>query len=328
MKKKSNTIERRQSVIKTENVLLDDLYRISDKDGLDPLNSSISSIGLLAPLVVEKIGNEQYRLVTGFRRFECIKKLEIDLIPVLINEAVKNPLELFHLAINDNLAIRKFTPIEVSTIINKLEKDFSVDKQMIVTSFLPLLGFGKNPRIYELYKPIIELSAEWKHAIKNESVALETAFMMINVGAEDSQNFLELVLDLRLGKNRQKEFWGLLLDVARMRNISVFDLVQSKDLNNIVKDEKLTCSQKADRYKKFLWQNRYPKYSQVKQQFESLLSQAKLPQEITIHPPPFFEGEKYNMQLLFNSQKDLDKKIAAVKKAIENNIIDKITNLT
>lgn len=309
-------------------MVLDDLYSISDSQNTDQLSFSIASIGLLAPLVVEEIGNSKYRLVTGFRRFACFKKLIIDSFPALVCGAGKQPLELFYLGIMDNLAIRKFTPLEVSTIINKLEKNFAVDKETIISVFLPQLGFGKNPRIYELYKPITNLSAEWKAAIRNESATIETAFLMAHVNNLDSKVFLDLILNLRLGKNRQKEFWGLLLDVARIKGISVFDLLQLKDLSDIVTDEKLTPPQKADRFKEYLWQNRYPRYSQVKQQYENLLIQAKLPPDITIYPPAFFEGDKFNLQLLFNSQKDLDEKLAILNKTIKNNIIDKITTLT
>jgi hypothetical protein len=307
-------------------IITDDYFRITDVLENNSLAESIKSVGLLSPLIIQPLENDSYRLVTGFKRYACLRNLDIKTIPVVIENKVN--LELFKTAIFDNLAIRFFNPIEISTIINKLESQFAVEKSEIIKTWLPILGFGRNPKIYDLYKPLFLLNENWKQALRDETVALETAILVGDSSEENKNAFLELIQNLRLGKNKQREIWGLLVDVSRIRNQTLIELLETKEIVAILTNDKLTPHQKSDRLKAILWEKRYPRYSIVKSEFENLLAQAKLPPDMHLQPPAFFEGEKFQLNISFTSQQDLKTKSDLISNTIDNNLIDKMTSLT
>lgn len=312
--------------IQLDQIIDDDFYRVTDVLESKDLIESIKSVSLLSPLIVQPIDENSYRLVTGFRRMDCLKILDIKSVPVKIEKRMN--LDLFKTAIYDNLPIRSFNPVEVSTIIDKLESQFDVEKKEIIKFWLPMLGFGRNPKIFDLYKPLAFLSDGWKQALKDEAVALETIILVKDATEQDKNVFLELIQHLKLGKNRQREFWGLLADVSRKQNCTLPEFLATDRMTQILSNEKFTHSQKTERLKAFLWEKRYPRYSKVKNEFDSLLSQAMLPPDMNLQPPQFFEGEKYNLNISFTSQDDLKNKIELIARAIDNQIIDKMTKLS
>lgn len=312
--------------IQLSQIIDDDFFRVSDNLENASLTESIKSVGLLSPLAVQPLKDNLFRLVTGFKRLVCLKQLQVESVAVKIEN--QQNIDLFKTALYDNLSIRSFNPIEISTIINKLESQFDVEKTEIIKSWLPMLGFGRNPKIYDLYKPLVFLNDGWKQALKDESVALETAILVREAEEQDKNVFLELIQNLKLGKNRQREFWGLLADVSRMQNFSIAELLSTDEIVLLLSNEKFTHSQKTERLKSLLWEKRYPRYSKVKNEFECLLSQAKLPPDMHLQPPQFFEGEKYNLNISFTCQDDLKNKIELISRSIDNQIIDKMTKLS
>ncbi|NOY60944.1 MAG: hypothetical protein GXO75_18700 [Calditrichaeota bacterium] len=63
---------------------------------------------------------------------------------------------------------------------------------------------------------------------------------------------------------------------------------------------------------------RYPRYSEVKEKFEALLRQAKLPPDVRLQPPSYFEGEKFSLTMTFRTVDDLTEKL----RILERNNVD------
>lgn len=292
----------------------DQFYRYSGKSNLHPLIESIKKVGVVSPLVVEQTTNSMFRLVTGFRRFQCLLELKTDKFPALIADRKVTHDELLQVSLQENISVRSFNPVEISSIIHILENNLSHTKDEIVRNYLPILGHGRNPRIYELYKPLKSMPDAWQQAIIDEDVAVETAFELEREPQDVQLTFLELIKNLRLGRNRQREFWMLIKDIAKIQNQGIVQFLNSPGMKEIEQNEKLTFAQKAERYKSELWRLRYPRYSRVKAAFESLLREAKLPPDIHLQPPPYFEGEKFSLSMTFKTAEELAEKLKILER--------------
>ena len=305
----------------------DRFYRYSGERNLSPLLESIRKVGVVSPLIVEYKAKSVYRLVTGFRRLQCLLDLKLQKVPALVADNSLSEEELLQISLQENLSVRSLNPIEISSLIHLLENNFSQTKEGIVENYFPILGYGRNPRIYDLYKPLKKMPPAWQEAIIDENVAVETAVEVADAPRDVQLAFLNLIQSLRLGRNRQREFWLLIKDIARMQNREIVQFLNSQNLREITKSEKLTSAQKAERYKTELWRLRYPRYSEVKEKFEDLLRQAKLPPDVHLQPPSYFEGEKFSLTMTFRTTDDLAEKLKILEK---NNaeIFPKMIDLT
>ena len=196
----------------------DQFYRYSSEKNLSPLIESIRKVGVVSPLIVEYRAKSAYRLVTGFRRFQCLLNLNLQKFPALIADRAFSEEALLQISLQENLSVRSFNPVEISSLIHLLENSFSRTKDEIVKNYFPILGRGRNPRVYDLYKPLKNMPAAWQEAIIDEEVAVETAFEIAHEPQDVQLAFLDLIKSLRLGRNRQREFWMLIRDITRIQN--------------------------------------------------------------------------------------------------------------
>lgn len=305
----------------------DTTFAISSKKDIEALVISIGKIGLVNPLHLQKTKENRFRVVIGFRRLAAVKELGIETIPAFITSNGSKDRALFEQALLDNLSIRRFNSVELSVIIYKLENLFNVSKQEIIQKYFPLLGYGRNPKVYDLYVPLIRLDEAWQKAIIQDLVSIDIAVLMTHESEETRNAFLSIIHELRLGKNQQREFWALLSDVCRMQEIDLAKLLQKNVFATILQEEKLTATQKAERFKHELYKLRYPNYTATLQRFDALLKEAKLPPALSLRHPPFFEGEQFTVIFSFKNEKEFEDKVAALQKMQSDGIIKQLFDL-
>ena len=99
---------------------------ISGKE-LNELANSIKEKGFIQPIVVRKIGSDEYEVVAGERRYQAAKLLGLKELPTMIKQL--NEKEAFVLAIIENLQRKDLNPIEEANAFKHLidEFDFSLE---------------------------------------------------------------------------------------------------------------------------------------------------------------------------------------------------------
>ncbi len=305
----------------------DTTYRYSTTAPENALIASIKKIGLVNPIVVQPV-EKKYRIVTGFKRAAVLFTLGEKECPAFVSTESDVSFDLFMLAVQENLSVRFLNPIELAQILHKLSSIFFMDEETITKEVLPQLGYGRNPRVLQLYRGLQHLSEAWQNALIRDQVPIDFAHEMLRQSVETQDKMWQVISDFRLGKNRQREFFALLSDVAQIQNQSFVELAESEPITKIQCDEKLTPSQKTERLKAWLWEQRYPRYSQVKANFETMLRAARLPQNCFMQSPPYFEGDTYSAGFSFSSVAEFEDNMAALKRALENGTIKSILDLT
>jgi ParB family chromosome partitioning protein len=95
---------------------------VFDETALNELIASIKSIGILQPPVVRKVGESQYELVMGERRFRAAKAAGLTSIPVIIRQTPDN--ELLREALIENIHRSQLNPLEEGAAYAQLLSDF------------------------------------------------------------------------------------------------------------------------------------------------------------------------------------------------------------
>jgi len=95
---------------------------VFDETALTELIASIKSVGILQPPVVRKVGENQYELVMGERRFRAAKAAGLTSIPVIIRQTPDN--ELLREALIENIHRSQLNPLEEGAAYAQLLTDF------------------------------------------------------------------------------------------------------------------------------------------------------------------------------------------------------------
>ena len=95
---------------------------VFDENALNELIASIKSVGILQPPVVRKVGERQYELVMGERRYRAAKAAGLTSIPVIIRQTPDN--ELLREALIENIHRSQLNPLEEGAAYAQLLTDF------------------------------------------------------------------------------------------------------------------------------------------------------------------------------------------------------------
>jgi len=96
---------------------------VFDEDQLTELALSIKEVGLLQPPVVRAIGNGNYQLIMGERRFRAAKLAGLKSIPVIIRQTTDD--QLLREALIENIHRSQLNPLEEGAAYQQLLNDFS-----------------------------------------------------------------------------------------------------------------------------------------------------------------------------------------------------------
>lgn len=123
-----------------------------EKEALDSLAASITSVGLIHPPMVRPYGEDRYQLIAGERRFRACCLLGMKKIPVMIRDACH--LASAEAALVENIQRVDLNPMEVARALKKLMLQFEFKqeelakrvgkKRSTVANYLRLLTLPEN----------------------------------------------------------------------------------------------------------------------------------------------------------------------------------------
>ena len=100
---------------------------VFDEDKLAELADSIRSQGVVQPVVVRPVGDGEYELIAGERRWRAAQIAEIDEIPAVIRDV---PDEVsVAMALIENIQREDLNPLEEATALRRLIDDFQMTQQ-------------------------------------------------------------------------------------------------------------------------------------------------------------------------------------------------------
>ena len=107
-----------------------------DDEKIQELADSISTHGLLQPIIVKKDNSGKYKIVAGERRYRASKMAQLKEIPVIIKDFDEK--EVFEVALIENIQRDELTAIEEAEGYQKLVNDYGYTQSEIAS------GIGKS----------------------------------------------------------------------------------------------------------------------------------------------------------------------------------------
>lgn len=127
-----------------------------DMGALQELADSITAQGLLSPLIVRRITENQYEIVAGERRWRAAQLAKLHEIPVLIQNLSDQ--SALAIALIENIQREELSPIETALALQRLMHEFDLNHEQIAK----LVGKSRSSisnllRLLNLQTPVKEM---------------------------------------------------------------------------------------------------------------------------------------------------------------------------
>lgn len=100
-----------------------------DEEALEELAASITEVGLLQPVVVRKVGDGNYELVMGERRWRASQQAGLEYIPAIVRETPDT--DMLRDALLENLHRQQLDPLEEAAAYQQLLDDFGATHEQL-----------------------------------------------------------------------------------------------------------------------------------------------------------------------------------------------------
>lgn len=157
-----------------------------DPEKLQDLAQSIKENGLIQPIIISKINDQEYELIAGERRLEASKLAGLLEIPVVIREV--SPREKLVFAIIENVQREDLTALEEATAYQQLVDEFEFTHADISNIM------GKDRATISNSLRLLKLSDPVKDLLDKRLITAGHARAVLQVDEKKQLEFAELIV--------------------------------------------------------------------------------------------------------------------------------------
>lgn len=150
---------------------------------LNELADSIRQNGVLQPIIVRQITDEQYEIIAGERRWRACKKAGLRFIPVIVKEASDK--EVLHYAIIENIQRENLTPLEEAESYEKLRQDYGYTHEELAQVL------GKSRSYISNTLRLNSLDEKVKQAIQENSISAGHARALVGLPITEQEKIIQ-----------------------------------------------------------------------------------------------------------------------------------------
>ena len=130
-----------------------------DEESLSALAASVRELGVLQPVLVRDVGEGEYELVAGERRWRAAKRAGLPMIPVIVRTV--DDVASLEQAVVENLHRQDLNPLEEAAAYQQLIEDFAMTHEQLATRVGKSRATVTNMlRLFQLPPTIQKLVAE------------------------------------------------------------------------------------------------------------------------------------------------------------------------
>jgi|GEM_PF-509996 ParB family chromosome partitioning protein len=301
----------RQTVALNELDWSDDRFRMSYFRDESHLRSSIGRVGLLHLPLVQVEENGRYRIVSGWRRLMAIRELGWTEVKCSVLPRSADMLEWYRRVLEENLSVRELNLVEKAHVLGCLRGVFRLPEDVVRTEYLPLLGFGRDPLWVARLEKVLEMAPLAQKALAEDRLSWEMIDFLAKLPRADQEAFVDAVLQLGMGKNRQREAALLLSDLSRRIEQSVAEILSGEECRRIVGKQQPAGARQSEFFA-WLRRRRYPLFSRLEDAFRQWVRELHLPPNVQIEHSPYFESARGQVVIRFRSAEECEKGVRAL----------------
>jgi ParB-like chromosome segregation protein Spo0J len=271
------------------------------------LRASIEKVGIIEPLIL--LDGPDAFLVTGFKRLESARQLNIKKVPVVRVRLSEK--EALFFAIHSNLN-RGFNSIEKALALEKLvHMDFSEEE---IQDVMALFSLSPHEKVLKSFLSIASAEKPLKDFVLDYGLSMKNIEYMLRFDGQERKKILRKLTTMRLTESYIREILEM-LHLAKIKK-GGFDQNILKGVNN-AEDLRIKLKKKI-----------HPGLLSLEKKLEQIKKIAALPPGIDIKVDPFFEKEYIDIVIRTKNEQDAKEHIRKLNEVLEEGHIRSILELT
>jgi ParB family transcriptional regulator, chromosome partitioning protein len=290
-------------------------YRITTPQDKLPLTPSVERLGLLCPVVV-KASDDQFVIVSGFRRIDACRQSRWTDIPCRILPDDISPLTCAEMAIADNLTQRSLNFVEQARCLELLTA--ATGGLNAARTVAETLGLAFSNALVAKLKSILHAPEFVREGLIKGTLSLPVVLAMSDFARQDAFALTHLFERVPMGLNKQREILQNVKEIAIREDIEVRHVLADDRLQAILKDDALDGNEQARRIRFYLKRRRFPRIVEVEEAFNDRVRQLGLGGDVHVAPPPGFEGTTLTITIRSRDLTSLKRAHHKLSQALEN----------
>ncbi|WP_114749463.1 ParB/RepB/Spo0J family partition protein [Pleomorphovibrio marinus] len=150
-----------------------------DKGALEELADSIKVQGIIQPITVRKLEDNEFQLISGERRFQASKMAGLEAIPAYVRTA--NDQQMLEMALIENIQRENLNALEIAHSYQRLLSECSLKQEQLGDRV------GKNRTTVNNYLRLLKLPPDIQAGIRDQRISMGHARALVNIEDVDKQ---------------------------------------------------------------------------------------------------------------------------------------------
>ena len=144
-----------------------------DDEALEELATSIRANGIISPITLRKISDDNYQIIAGERRYRASKLVGLDKIPAYIRDVDDG--QVMEMALIENIQREDLNAIEIALSYNSLVATLNLTQEALAERV------GKKRATITNYLRLLKLPAEIQMGLKNKKIDMGHARALVSI---------------------------------------------------------------------------------------------------------------------------------------------------
>lgn len=150
-----------------------------DRQALEELADSIKVQGIIQPITVRKLSDNEFQLISGERRFQASKIAGIEKIPAYVRTA--DDQQMLEMALIENIQRENLNAMEIALSYQRLLEECDLKQDQLGERV------GKNRTTVNNYLRLLRLPPDIQAGIRDKKISMGHARAIVNVDDIDKQ---------------------------------------------------------------------------------------------------------------------------------------------
>lgn len=202
---------------------------IFDEEALQELAVSIKQLGVIQPITLRKVDNDNYQIIAGERRYRASQIAGMETIPAYVKTADDE--NVMEMALIENIQREDLNSIEIALAYQNLIETYNLTQERLSERI------GKKRTTVANYLRLLKLPANIQMGIRDKKIDMAHARTLVTIDDPATQlEVYELILDEGLSVRKVEEY---------VRAIN-----KGESLDQIVQEEEAVKTAKKEGIKK------------------------------------------------------------------------------
>src|SRR3989338_5809092 len=171
--------------------------KIIAPEALEELANSIRTQGIIQPIVVRPIANNQYEIIAGERRWRAAKLAKLTYIPAIIRDITDETAML--MALIENIQRRDLNVMEEAGALNRLMNEFNMTHQAVADAV------GKSRTNVTNILRLLNLNASVRELLEQGQLEMGHARALLTLNEEQQSHAANVIITRKLSVRETEE---------------------------------------------------------------------------------------------------------------------------